>query len=114
MGCGTVPPVSSSLSPTDSVHRWSEFLLCQASPRTLDPGNTRLRLRMACLDSGHNARLGRAARTTARRRWDRARERRTLSRKPAHVAERQLEAVPDEPEEQHADVLQVIPNRFWI
>ena len=28
-------------------------------------------------------------------------------RKPAHVAERQLEALPDEPEEQHVDILQV-------
>ena len=30
--------------------------------------------------------------------------------KPAKAAERQLEAVPDEPEEQHVDVLQVIPH----
>ena len=34
-------------------------------------------------------------------------------RKPAHVAERQLRAVPDVHEEQHVDVLQVIPHRFW-
>ena len=31
-------------------------------------------------------------------------------RKPAHVAEYQLEAFPDEPEEQQVDVLQVIPH----
>ena len=55
-------------------------------------------LRVACLDS-HKARLGRAAPTTARRRWDPARERLT-SGSQAHDAERQLEAVPDEPEEQ--------------
>ena len=35
---------------------------------------------------------------------------RLLCRKPAHAAERQLEAVPDEPEEQHVDVLQVFPR----
>ena len=34
-------------------------------------------------------------------------------RKPARAAERQLEAVPDKPEEQHVDVRQVIPHRFW-
>ena len=34
-------------------------------------------------------------------------------RKPAHVAKRQLEAVPDEPEEQHINVLQVFPRRLW-
>ena len=34
-------------------------------------------------------------------------------RKPAHVAERQLEAIPEEPEEQHVDVLKVIPQRVW-
>ena len=33
--------------------------------------------RLMCLDSCHKVRLGRAAPTTARRRWDRARERRT-------------------------------------
>ena len=33
-------------------------------------------------------------------------------RKPAHVAEYQLEAFPDEPEEQHVDVLQVIPHPY--
>ena len=32
-------------------------------------------------------------------------------RNPAHVAERQLEAVPDERHEQHVDVLQVFPHR---
>ena len=36
-----------------------------------------------------------------------------LNRKPAHVAERQLEAVPDEQEEQHVDVLQVFSHRLW-
>ena len=30
-----------------------------------------------------------------------------LGRKPAHVAERQMEAAPDEPEEKHVDVFQV-------
>ena len=71
-------------------------------------------LRVACLDSFRRARLGRAARTMARRRWGRARERRTPgSRKPTHVAERQLEAFPDEPEEQHVDVLRVIPHPLW-
>ena len=66
--------------------------------RTLGSGDTRWQLRVACLDNCH---LGRA------------RERRTLeSQKPAHVAEFQLEAVPDEPEPQHVDVLKVIP-RFW-
>ena len=34
-------------------------------------------------------------------------------RMPDHVPERQLEAVPDEPEEQHVDVLQVFPHRLW-
>ena len=34
-------------------------------------------------------------------------------RKPVHVAQRQLEAVPDEREEQHVDVLQVIPRPLW-
>ena len=34
-----------------------------------------------------------------------------LGRKPTHAAERQLEAVP-EPEEQHVDVLQVIPHPY--
>ena len=37
-----------------------------------------------------------------------------LGRKPAHVAERQLEAALDEPEEQHVDVLQVIPHSYDI
>ena len=34
-------------------------------------------------------------------------------RKLAYVAKRQLEAVPDEQEEQHVDVLQVIPHPLW-
>ena len=34
-------------------------------------------------------------------------------RKPAHVTERRMEAVPDEPEEQHVDVLQVISHPSW-
>ena len=33
--------------------------------------------------------------------------------KQAHVAERQREAIPEEPEEQHVDVLKIIPHRFW-
>ena len=32
---------------------------------------------------------------------------------PAHVAERQLRAIPDEPEEQTVDVLQVFPYPLW-
>ena len=38
-----------------------------------------------------------------------------LRRQPVHVAERQPEAVPEEPEEQYVDVLQVIsgPNLSW-
>ena len=34
-------------------------------------------------------------------------------RKPAHVAERELRAVPDVHEEQRVDVLQVIPHPLW-
>ena len=34
-------------------------------------------------------------------------------RKAAHHAERQLEAVPDEPKEQHVGVLQVFPRLLW-
>ena len=53
---------------------------------------------MICLDSCHKA----------------GPSRELPRRKPAHVAERQLEAVPDKPEEQHVDtILQVFPHRSW-
>ena len=67
-----------------------------------------------CFDSCHKTGLGRAAPTTARRRWGIGHEKdEHPRRKPARATERQLKAVPDEPEEQHVDVLQVFPHRFW-
>ena len=50
--------------------------------------------RLMCLKSCHKARLGRAAPTTARRRWGWHENDGLPGRKQAHVAERQLEAVP--------------------
>ena len=98
---GTVPPVSSSLFPTDSVHRWSEFPCDQPIKGRLNQ-ETRACGFVWRLEICHEARLCRAAPTTARRRWGLENDG-LLGRKPAHAAERQLEAVPDDPEEQHVD-----------
>ena len=46
--------------------------------------------------------------STDPRRWDRAPDDELLRHQPAHDAERQLEAIPDEAEEQRADLPEVI------
>ena len=113
---GTVPPVSSSLSP-NRLRAQME----RVSPVTGHCSDKHGRLTRETRDCGFVwrvltavARLASVKQHRPRRKDDRiGHQDDELPRgEPAHAAERQREAVPDEPEEQHADVLQVFPHRW--